>query len=259
MMSTFFALFGIGLLVVLVLSWPRKRVLKVKVFQPAWRRFLEERVHFYRALDAAGKARFEQGILDFWARCAITRVNVVVTDEDRLLVAASAVIPIFHFPGWRYTNLDEVVLYPATFNERFETAGGERNILGQVGTGVMSRKMLLSKPALQQGFRAHGDGTNTGIHEFVHLIDARDGETDGLPKVLLDRPYAIPWMRLVQQEMGRIHADRSEIRPYGGVSPSEFLPVVSEYFFERPQQLQEKHPELYEALRRMFDPDAPQA
>jgi MtfA peptidase len=211
-------------------------------------------VHFYRELAAADRARFEQDILTFWRDCAITGVNVEVDDADRLLVAASAVIPTFSFPGWRYTNLDEVVLYPAMFNERFETAGGDRAILGQVGSGVMSRKMLLSKPALHQGFQARNDGSNTGIHEFVHLIDARDGETDGLPKALMDRPYAIPWLRLVRQEMGRIQVGRSDIRPYGGVSETEFLPVVSEYFFERPEQLQRKHPELYTALERMFRP-----
>lgn len=252
--SFVFAFLCLGGIIALAFSYPRKRVLRVAAFQPAWRTFLERQVAFYRTLDATGRERFERGILDFWAQCAITGVQVAVTDEDRLLVAASAVIPIFAFPGWRYTNLDEVVLYPAMFNERFETAGDERGILGQVGAGVMSRKMLLSKPALHQGFMACNDGHNTGIHEFVHLIDARDGATDGLPKVLMDRPFAIPWIRLVKQEMERIHAGRSDIRPYGGVSETEFLAVVSEYFFERPEQLKSKHPELFAALEKMFRP-----
>lgn len=253
-MSFVFAFLCLVGIMALVFSYPRKRVLRVANFLAAWRSFLEQEVNFYEALDTAGKERFEQDILQFWTYCAISGVNVEVTDEDRLLVAASAVIPIFHFPGWRYTNLDEVVLYPAMFNDRFETASNERNILGQVGSGVMSRKMLLSKPALHQGFQAHNDGSNTGIHEFVHLIDARDGETDGLPKALMDRPFAIPWMRLVHQEMGRINAGRSDIRAYGGVSETEFLPVVSEYFFEKPEQLKRKHPELYAALEQMFTP-----
>lgn len=255
-MSTVFALLCLSGMLALAFSFPRKRVLKVDAFGEPWRTFLQECVHFYRELDATGRERFEQEVLKFWSYCAITGVNVEVNDEDRLLVAASAVIPIFSFPGWRYTNLDEVVLYPAMFNEQFETAGGERAILGQVGSGVMSRKMLLSKPALHQGFQARNDGSNTGIHEFVHLIDARDGETDGLPKALLDWPYAIPWLRSVRQEMGRINAGRSDIRPYGGVSETEFLPVVSEYFFEKPEQLQRKHPELFAALERMFRPQA---
>jgi hypothetical protein len=250
------ALVCIAITIALIRAYPRKKVLKVEAFQPAWRAFLAEKVFFYAGLDASARERFERGILDFWAHCAITGVNTEVTDEDRLLVAASAVIPIFSFPEWRYTNLDEVLLYPAMFNERFETAGEERGTLGQVGTGVMSRKMILSKPALHQGFAGRKDRLNTGIHEFVHLIDARDGFTDGLPEVLMDRPYAIPWMKLMKQEMGRINAGRSDIRDYGGVSESEFLPVVSEYFFERPEQLKEKHPELFAALERMFKPGA---
>jgi Mlc titration factor MtfA (ptsG expression regulator) len=253
-MSYVFALACLVGMVALFLSYPRKKVLRVAAFQPAWRRYLLAKVPFYAGLPPERRAEFERRVLEFWAHCAISGIDVQVTDEDRLLVAAGAVIPLFAFPTWRYRGLDEVLLYPGTFNERFETAGDGRSILGQVGTGAMGRKMILSKPALHHGFDVRTDKENTAIHEFVHLIDGMDGTTDGLPEVLLQRPYAIPWMALVKREMERIHAGRSDIRPYGGVSEAEFLSVVSEYFFQRPDLLRAKHPELYAMLERMFAP-----
>lgn len=47
-------------------------------------------------------------------------------------------------------------------------------------------------------------------------------------------------------------ADSSDINPYGATSNAEFFAVASEYFFERPDLLQEKHPELHELLSQVF-------
>ena len=46
--------------------------------------------------------------------------------------------------------------------------------------------------------------------------------------------------------------DRSDINPYGATNQAEFFAVVSEYFFERPDLLQRKHPELYGMLEQIF-------
>ena len=65
-----------------------------------------------------------------------------------MLVAASAIIPIFGFEEWEYDNLGEVLIYPDTFSEDFETEGEGRRVLGMVGTGVMRRVMILSKKSI---------------------------------------------------------------------------------------------------------------
>lgn len=54
-------------------------------------------------------------------------------------VAASAVIPLFGFPGWRYRHLNEVLLYPDTFDEDYQVQNARRNIIGMVGSGAMNR------------------------------------------------------------------------------------------------------------------------
>ena len=169
-----------------------------------------------------------------------------------LLVGASAIIPVFAFPEWEYGNLKEVLLYPAAFNKNFQSGASDSNILGMVGTGYMEGKMILSKPSLHSGFENHRDKKNVGIHEFVHLIDKSDGMLDGLPTVLLKNPVTIPWLKMVQQNIEEIHHNRSDINPYGGVSKEEFLPVIAEYFFERPELLKHKHPELYKMLSEIF-------
>lgn len=221
-------------------------------FPNEWRVILLKKIVFYSALSDEEKKRFEFKVHEFLLNCRVTGINVTVDVTDKLLIAASAVIPIFEFPQWKYTNIHEVLLYPSSFNEDFKISGQNRNILGMVGTGYMEGKMILSKQALHHGFSNESDKKNTAIHEFVHLIDKSDGTIDGIPATLLEKQYTIPWLELVNKEIDKIYANKSEVNPYGGTNRAEFFAVISEYFFERPKILKKNHPELYMLLEKIF-------
>lgn len=214
---------------------------------------LQENVLFYQKLNEEEKERFAERVQRFLQKVHITGVGTTVEDLDRALIGASAVIPIFAFPGWKYTNIKGILLYPDTFNEAFETDGANRNTLGMVGNGAMQQMMLLSQHALREGFSNKTDKNNTAIHEFVHLIDKTDGAVDGVPELLLQHQYSIPWLDLMHKNIKAIEQNKSDINPYGATNQAEFFAVVSEYFFERPQLLKSKHPQLYEMLEKMFE------
>ena len=217
-------------------------------------KLLETNVEFYSNLNAQKKKRFEQKVANFLAVVIIKGVGFEVTALDKLLVAASAVIPIFGFDDWQYKNLQNVLLYPDTFNSDFEYEGGDRNIMGMVGTGYLNGQMVLSQSALHHGFSSSAGKGNTGIHEFVHLLDKSDGATDGVPENFLKHEYAEPWIKMMHEEMERIAENKSDINPYATTNQAEFFAVVSEYFFEKPEQLKDKHPELYFHLSAIRHP-----
>lgn len=226
----------------------------IVAFPDQWRTILLEEVAFYSSLNNTEKARFEFKVQEFLLNCRITGIKTDVSLTDKLLVASSAVIPIFGFDSWKYTNIREVLIYPDMFNENYDFKdGSDRRILGMVGNRSMEGIMILSKEALRLGFKNESDKQNTAIHEFVHLTDKADGEIDGLPKVLMEKQYALPWIELMNKEMNRIYEDNSDINPYGGTNKAEFFSVISEYFFEQPKLLEEKHPELYLLLEKIFN------
>lgn len=215
---------------------------------------LQTHVLFYAKLEPANKQQFEEDVKYFLSHVAITGVNTDVEDIDRLLVASAAVIPIFYFTKWKYHNLREVLLYADTINMQFETSGNkDRNILGMVGTGPYEGTMMLSRPALRLGFSNQTDKFNTAIHEFVHLVDKSDGDTDGIPDLLLDKQYVIPWIEMIHDNMNQIAKNQSDISAYAYTNKAEFFAVAAEYFFERPELLEEKHPVLYKMLAEMFE------
>lgn len=230
----------------------KKWQLPSKPFPAEWRIILLEKVKFYNNLNDEEKKHFEYEIQEFLLNCRITAIKTTIDDTDRLLIASSAVIPIFAYPDWKYYNLDEVLVYPDRFSEDFKTEGKGRKILGMVGTGYMEGKMILSKKAIHQGFMNENDRKNTAIHEFVHLIDKSDGAVDGVPELLLEKQYVLPWLDLIQKKIEEINADKTDINPYGGTKKVEFFAVISEYFFEHPKALQKKHPEIYDYMVKIF-------
>ena len=210
---------------------------------------------FYQSLNQADQLLFNKRVLLFLDTTRIESYDDIVTDQDRLLIAASAVIPVWGFPKWHYFNLKAVHLIPASFNANFQIGQADSVIAGMVGTGLMSGKMVLSKPDLHQGFSNHLDKKNVGIHEFTHLIDMADGECDGYPERLKEFSFSIPWFEMVEEKINDINENNSNIRKYGATNRSEFFAVASEYFFERPRMLNKKHPELFKSLTKFYKQD----
>jgi Mlc titration factor MtfA (ptsG expression regulator) len=255
-MSAFIILVFISLVIAGFIFY--KRPTNKYIFPSNYKELLQQHVAFYRALSDAEKVRFEDKIKEFLGYVRIHGVNTTVEDIDRLLVASSGVIPIFGFPEWKYYNLRDVLLYPDTFeNDDYSSTGNNRNILGMVGNGAMQRVMILSKPALHIGFNSDSSKENTGIHEFVHLLDKEDGAVDGLPEALLSRKYTLPWLELMNENIKAISEGYSDINIYGATNKAEFFAVASEYFFQRPDLLKEKHKELYDLLAQIFHQKPP--
>jgi Mlc titration factor MtfA (ptsG expression regulator) len=231
-------------------------------FPATWQTFLEDNSLFYQNLPDADKAIFNKRVQFFLAEKKIEGVSTEINDELKLLVAASAIIPTFAFPFFEYPNLNQVLIYPNSFDRNFQTeeATDRENqvIAGMVGNGFMNGTLLLSKTDLVNGFQGKNPH-NVGIHEFVHLLDMADGAVDGLPEIFLNNAYTLPWLKVIQAEVRKIKSRKSDLNPYGLTSNAEFLAVASEYFFDNPEKFQERHPELYEYLCAIFQqrPDKP--
>ena len=216
---------------------------------------LNDHIAYYQKLSEVSKIRFENLIADFLQNVKIEGVGTDITDIDRVMIASSAVIPVFGFPDWQYKNLTNIILYPDTFDHEFQFEGKDRNILGMVGSGYMNGQMLLSRAALVKGFSKLHGRENVAIHEFVHLLDKADGITDGALEILIRHEYTIPWFKMMHQEMHRIEIGKSDINLYALTNEAEFLAVAGEYFFEKPEELKHKHPDLYHRLTQLFGQD----
>lgn len=250
--------FFLMVLIAVIIVFFRKRKIKQEVLEAAHMapdfmdQELEEHVSFYKKLNTTEKELFRKRVQHFLDTTKITAVGAVtLTALDRLYVASGAIIPIFHFPDWAYNNLDEVLIYPDTFAQDFSAEEEGKNVLGMVGDGAMNRMMILSLPSLRAGFEGNSAG-NTGIHEFVHLLDKADGATDGVPAYMIPKDMVAPWIRQMHRTIKEIRNDGSDINPYAATNDAEFFAVLSEYFFQKPGFLKEHHPELFRILEETY-------
>jgi Mlc titration factor MtfA (ptsG expression regulator) len=237
--------------------WRRRRKVLARPFPPEWEEVLDRRVTFFALLDDEEKQRFRKLTAIFLDETPITAVGCELDDTCRVLIAASAVVPVLGLGGWEYGMLREVLLHAGEFRARMRADDDRADpLLGMVGNtgGAFNGVLALSKNSLLHGFAVGDDKHNVGIHEFAHLVDKADGAIDGVPASLPSEALR-PWLALVRREMEDGSGGWSDIPDYAFTGEQEFFAVATEYFFEAPEQLASRHRELYDMLRRIFRQD----
>jgi len=219
-------------------------------FPYKWRDILERDIEFYKQLSREERKKFEYKLHIFLLNVRIVGMQATVTDKDRILIAASAIIPIFGFPEWHYSYLSEVHLHP----DKFPIKQTNQMANGLTGWGEMEGILKLSKKALYEGYADQNDQRNVAIHEFIHILDKQDGQVDGILLKAMKDVDISPWLHLMHHKMNEIDAGNSSIRKYGASNKAEFLAVAGEFFFESPDKMKAEHPGLYSALDSIFNP-----
>jgi Mlc titration factor MtfA (ptsG expression regulator) len=227
----------------------RRRRLLRRPFPPEWLGYLEQRVPFVQELAPPLRERFlEQLKLFAWEKEFIGAGGFTITDEVRAVVSATAVRLVLHLDLSYYDRLREVIIYPDAFRipDRTGTVLGEAKHWGSV---------ILSWQSVLAGLRNPHDGHSTATHEFAHVLDREDGAFDGTPQLRRYSHYRA-WASVMGEHFlalrqGR-RLERQVLDDYGALNEAEFFAVATESFFEKPRQMREKTPELYEELKRFY-------
>jgi len=222
------------------------------ILLPEDKQFLENHVDFYKNLSSKEKNVFEDKIKIFLKNYEIIGVDIKITPQDKLLVAASGTIPVFRFKTWYYPNLHKIYLFDDSFSYLGPGVPKDTKVNGLVGKGFLGGKMYLSRKALYNGFKKINKGKNTGIHEFLHLIDMEDGTMDGIPETLLGKYSYKPWLNLIENEIQRICNETTILSDYACSNATEFFAETGVHFFEKPEELKKNHPQLYDLLYQIF-------
>ncbi len=233
----------------LMRRWWRRARLAREPFPPPWRDVLERNVALYRRLSSERKAAFERDVLVFIREHRFTAArDVELTDELKVLAAASAVMLVFGRTDLDYPRIAEIVFYPDAFDDEYRTAGRGRDIAGLVHP---YGAVVLSVHELRRGFASAEDGVNVALHEFAHALDLSAQECDGLPLGIPPRLIR-PWTEVMRREMFRARRGASVLRQYAGTNEAEFFATAVELFFERPELLRKGNAEVYALLNEYF-------
>jgi Mlc titration factor MtfA (ptsG expression regulator) len=245
-------------------AWLRRRrrdAIRRRPFPAEWRAFIEKNVPYVACLPAEDRKELVGHIQVFLAEKHFEGCRgLQMTDEARVTIAAQACVLLLHRQTEYYPNLVSILVYPTTYL----VPGGQSTPDGLVAEGTQARLgeswardvVVLAWDSVLSGAADIHDGHNVVLHEFAHQLDQESGTGDGAP-VLPRRSMYVAWARVLGHDFDQLvrdtaHHHRTLIDRYGATNPAEFFAVATETFFEKPRQLQSKHPELYLQLQQFY-------
>ncbi|MFA5251666.1 MAG: M90 family metallopeptidase [Phycisphaerae bacterium] len=243
--------------------WRRRR-LGNREFPEAWLRIIEKNVQLYDRLPSEDKAELRRHILIFTGEKRFEGCRgLEITDEIKVTIAAQACILLLHRETDYYPGLSTVPVYPRAFvARRAEYLPG-----GVVSEGPQALRgeswyrgpVVLSWDDIKHDTADINDGHNVIFHEFAHQIESYGGKRDDTA-VLKSRSRYIAWARVLQRDYEKLRQAAVQRQPtflnkYGATNPAEFFAVVTEFFFEKPGELKEIHPDLYNELKQFYHQD----
>lgn len=179
-----------------------------------------------------------------------------ITDHMRYMVAAEACLLLLNRPHNYYRKLRSILIYPSAYRAKNED--GRNDV--RLGESWSSGSVVLAWDSVISGGRNVEDGANVTLHEFAHQLDQEDGHGDGVPILPGGKGLYREWSQVFSSGFEKFQrkldkGKRTVIDPYGATNPAEFFAVATETFYEKPQQLREKYPQVYEQLRRYYNVD----
>lgn len=258
MISSLLSIFGFK-------KWRRKRQMK-QSFPEEWEHFLHQNVPYTRHLPAELQEKLK-GLVNIFISennfegCA----GLEITDEIRVTIAAQASILMLGIDdlSFFYDDLRSVLVYPESYVAEVKNRNNsffvEEGFQQRQGEAWSHGNVVLAWNEVQMGGSDIHDGQNLVFHEFAHQLDYEYGATRQIESDYENSQY-LSWARVLGREYQKIlqSLERNQqtlINSYGATNIAEFFAVITECFFEKPDELKNRHPELYHKFKDFYQQD----
>jgi len=244
-------------------GWRLRRVL-AQPMAPRWQAILQRNIPIYGRIPGALREQLDKLVQQFLHQKKFVGCEgLEIDDEIRVTIAGQACLLLLNRPTRVYPALHTILVYPTAFlvpRNQVDAAGvvteARQDLLGESwGDG----RVVLSWDHVQRGASDWSDGQNVVLHEFAHQLDSESGSNNGAPYLGSQESYR-SWAAVLSRDFAHLRQEamfqqQGVMDHYGATSPAEFFAVATETFFEKPWQLAERHPALYEEFRKYYRVD----
>ena len=225
-------------------------------FYPQWNKqslphakrvFLFEQVHYYKFLNTAERKAFDHRVVKFLrSRDFIAKENVVITEEMKLLISATAVQITFGLRSYLIKEFSQILVYPRAYynkvSRRFHK--GEVNPNGIV---------VLNWEDFYHGIQIPDDNLNSGIHEFAHTLAVQRLKNRAFRDKIFVKLFDILMRSAASPDFRQDIQQQAGFRKYALANNMEFFAVATESFFENPALLYKNQPKIYALFSQMYN------
>ncbi|WP_397363701.1 zinc-dependent peptidase [Olleya sp. R77988] len=222
---------------------------RLKKLTPKQFSVLKNEYSFYKKLTPKYQQYFEHRVAKFInTNQFVAKEDLIVTDQMKVLVAATAIMLTFGYRKYKIKLLDKVLLYPKAFysNTNQELHKGEFN--------PAYNAIVFSWEDFLEGYLIENDNYNLAIHEFVHAIHIDNLQERGPKAAIFLNSFADIVNYLENNESYKAQLVASEyFREYAYTNQFEFVSVLIETFIETPSQFKSQFPEIYIKVKQMLN------
>lgn len=221
---------------------------KQRKVSPEQERILQQEFRFYQNLTEKHQDYFQHRMACFSEKYEfIPRDGFVMNDEATTLIAATYVMLTFGMRHYLIDAFDKIIVYP----EEYLSTQSQEYYKGEFNPRM--KAVAFSWKDFAEGYEIDNDNLNLGIHEFSHVIhfhSLRNNDASSLAfKKHHDRlhkevTYIPNSEKLIESDYFRIYAYTNQY---------EFISVITEHYFETPQEFKSKFPQLFHNVSKMLN------
>jgi len=258
-----YLLIGFAILTIFLIFYPdiRKQKRRKKIidqtFPAEFAKILEKQLPFYSSLPEELKRLLHQKILVFLDETRIEGCGgLTINDEIRLTIAGQASMLLLNDDDSYFNILQVILVYPSAYIAKKANPDGTFEESVRLGESWVTGTVVLAWDDVLHGIQNTNDGHDVVLHEFAHQLDQESGSGNGAP-ILKGRTSYASWAKVLGQDYKELKKRSKNFKKtlldhYGATNPAEFFAVATETFFEKPEKMQEKHPELYAELKKYY-------
>lgn len=210
---------------------------------------IDQQHPFYQALDPLQRKEFLWRVYYF----ADTTDFVIKFDGDeqkiKITIAFTAAQISFGLTIKCFTQYEKVIVY----EDDYFSQHSQQYHKGEVHPGAGT--ILFSWNSVLFGLSDNNDGINLLIHEFAHALRLEHKMRNDQYEIFDDNDFqAFEKQAEAALEIIRTTDDHF-FRKYAATNLDEFFAVASENFFERPRELNDNFPKLYQAFKKLYNQD----
>ncbi len=240
-------------------NWRRRRVLaRHRIEDAAWNAVVAS-LPFLHGLSADELRRLRELSLLFLAEKQFTGAHGFALDDAmRLSIAVQACLPVLALGLDRYGDWSEIVVHAGDFKVQISETD-DHGVVHEFDDERAGESWPGGPVVLSWDAAVHAPDMNVVIHEFAHKLDMANGEADGTPPLhsgMDQRAWTEAFRIAYRGFCDAVDRDKETwLDPYAAEAPAEFFAVISEAFFEAPNETKRRYPDVYEQLKQFYRQD----
>ena len=212
------------------------------------RKIIEKNFSFYRRLSVNDKRKFEYRVIKFIkAHNFVGRNGIIITPVKKIVISSIAVMLTFKMSRYLYNQFENIIIYPKDYLSQHT----KHKHKGE--TNPKAKAIVFSWKGIVEGIEIEDDNLNLGIHEFTHALYFSFVTSNSIEASDFLKNFENILVFLANKQMCDKLIKANYFRNYAYENKYEFLSVITENYFETPDEFYTKLPELFLKVNKLYN------